>query len=148
MSKNNDDFRDSIEKSREALRDHQDSVAFQEDIRRDAVRAVVNDLRAGGFEQTQRQSDPAAPSLHPFFQGLLDCLPAPGEAWPTRMRDQWLDTARNIFALLYTEGDAEATVAETPRLRLVMRAEQPIEEDQPTPSYNGSYGDARSAISA
>jgi len=43
--------------------------------------------------------------LHPFFRGLLEALPAPGAAWPQAQRDQWLETARNIFALLYAESD-------------------------------------------
>ena len=41
--------------------------------------------------------------LHPFFRGLLETLPEPGADWPSPNREQWLDTARNIFALLYHE---------------------------------------------
>jgi len=42
-------------------------------------------------------------SLHPFFHGLLDALPEPGSNWPQTQREQWLETARNIFALLYAD---------------------------------------------
>jgi hypothetical protein len=45
----------------------------------------------------------AEAALHPFFHGLLDALPEPGANWPKPQRDQWLETARNIFALLYTD---------------------------------------------
>ena len=128
----NDDFRDSIEKSREALRDHQDHTDIDDDARRDAVRAVVADLRSGS--EVGRPAPTAlmqdSRPLHPFFQGLLDCLPPPGEAWPTKMRDQWLDTARNIFALLYSEV-VEAEDLQAPRV--VMRS-VPAEEDA-TASY-------------
>lgn len=41
--------------------------------------------------------------LHPFFRGLLESLPEPGTAWPQVQRDQWLETARHIFALIYTD---------------------------------------------
>jgi hypothetical protein len=41
--------------------------------------------------------------LHPFFRGLLEALPAPGASWPQSQRQQWLETARHIFALLYTD---------------------------------------------
>jgi len=43
------------------------------------------------------------PGLHPFFQGLLDTLPEPGADWPRAKRDQWLETARSIFSLLYRD---------------------------------------------
>jgi len=39
--------------------------------------------------------------LHPFFRGLLEALPEPDTDWPLANREQWLETARNIFALLY-----------------------------------------------
>lgn len=46
---------------------------------------------------------PPALQLHPFFRGLLETLPEPGTNWPQFQRDQWLETARNIFALLYAD---------------------------------------------
>lgn len=51
--------------------------------------------------------------LHPFFQGLLEALPEPGSEWPPAKREQWLETARNIFALLYV--DPAETPAPPPR---------------------------------
>jgi hypothetical protein len=46
---------------------------------------------------------PPAAAMHPFFRGLLDTLPEPGSNWPQSQRDQWLETARNIFGLLYAD---------------------------------------------
>jgi hypothetical protein len=46
-------------------------------------------------------------ALHPFFRGLLEALPEPGETWPQSQREQWLETARHIFALLYADAAAE-----------------------------------------
>lgn len=45
----------------------------------------------------------AARGLHPFLQGLLEIVPEPGLPWPLAKREQWLEAARNIFALLYDE---------------------------------------------
>lgn len=45
----------------------------------------------------------AAAGLHPFFRGLLDSLPEPGATWSQSQRDQWLETARHIFALIYAD---------------------------------------------
>lgn len=45
--------------------------------------------------------------LHPFFRGLLDTLPDPGADWPRAQREQWLETARNIFALIYGDPGEE-----------------------------------------
>lgn len=41
--------------------------------------------------------------LHPFIRGLLQALPPPGEAWPSEKRKTWLQTAENIFALIYEQ---------------------------------------------
>ena len=90
-------FQDSVEKSREALRrsiadehetaepaQHRAAEARPEDVPRE--RSIVSDL-------------------NPFFRGLLETLPEPGIDWPSADREQWLETARNIFALLYHEPD-------------------------------------------
>lgn len=42
--------------------------------------------------------------FHPFIQGLLDTLPAPDSVWPQNERKKWLETAENIFSLIYKEG--------------------------------------------
>jgi hypothetical protein len=46
-------------------------------------------------------------AIHPFFRGLLDTLPEPGADWPRAQREQWLETARNIFALIYKDPGEE-----------------------------------------
>lgn len=52
-----------------------------------------------GFGGGQPPSD-----LHPFIQGLLGTLPAPDSVWPQDERTKWLETAQNIFGLIYKEG--------------------------------------------
>lgn len=47
------------------------------------------------------------PSLHPFIAGLLQTLPTPNTEWSAKKREQWLDTARNIFALIYKDSESE-----------------------------------------
>jgi hypothetical protein len=58
------------------------------------------------------------PDLHPFIQGLLKTLPNPetetGEKkdWPLAQRVKWLQTAANIFDLIYEgEGGIEVKAA-------------------------------------
>ncbi len=49
--------------------------------------------------------------LHPFIRGLLDKLPEPETEWPTSARVKWLQTAANIFDLIYTfDGDSTSSV--------------------------------------
>lgn len=55
---------------------------------------------------------PASPPMHPFISGLLQTLPAPDTEWAIRDRAKWLQTAANIFSLIY-KGDGQITV--TPR---------------------------------
>lgn len=40
-------------------------------------------------------------NLHPFVQGLLKTLPEPESDWPSAARAKWLQTAANIFDLIY-----------------------------------------------
>jgi hypothetical protein len=47
--------------------------------------------------------------LHPFIQGLLDTLPEPNTNWTVEGRAQWLQTAANIFGLLY-KGEGQISV--------------------------------------
>ena len=52
------------------------------------------------------------PKMHPFIQGLLDTLPNPGEDWASSDRQKWLQTAANIFDLIYDgEGAIEVRSA-------------------------------------
>lgn len=57
--------------------------------------------------------------LHPFIQGLLKTLPEPDSKWDLAQRVKWLQTAANIFDLIY-EGDGgievtPATAKRSPR---------------------------------
>ncbi len=46
--------------------------------------------------------------LHAFIVGLLDTLPPPATVWPKQYRQKWLQTAENIFSLIYQdEGEPE-----------------------------------------
>lgn len=87
-------FQDSIEKSREALRR---SMPDGHEIAGVAQR-WSEEARSQGVPHEPSPSD-----LHPFFRGLLETLPEPGMDWAATSREQWLETARNIFALLYNE---------------------------------------------
>jgi hypothetical protein len=94
-----DELRKSVERARQAFRTAQDGkspLAWQED-------AAVNEPAQNGPPPAPAPVPSA--SLHPFFRGLLDTLPEPGATWPQAERDQWLETARHIFALLYDDAD-------------------------------------------
>lgn len=84
-------FQDSVDKSREALRR---SIADGHDV-------AAPHWAAEGRPESGPHERPLPAYLHPFFRGLLETLPEPGEDWPPTNREQWLETARNIFALLY-----------------------------------------------
>ena len=97
------DLQDSIEKSRQAFRTQAEGrPIFPRDYEEPAE-------RTGGVGGGTVPLDAREPvGLHPFFQGLLDTLPGPGADWPQAQREQWLETARNIFALIYTDlGEAD-----------------------------------------
>lgn len=55
---------------------------------------------------------PHEPDLHPFIKGLLQTLPKPDTEWPGPARAKWLQTAANIFDLIYKgEGAIEVKSA-------------------------------------
>jgi hypothetical protein len=96
-------LQDSVEKAREAFRRVSVDEA-DEHVARPAPAPLreeepVRDTRGGGAGQ-----------MHPFVQGLFEALPAPGGEWPMSKREQWLETARNIFALMYEEPMESAPV--------------------------------------
>lgn len=62
-----------------------------------------------GFLDAKSNSDFG---LHPFIRGLLDKLPTPESDWATKDRAKWLQTAANIFDLIYTEPNGESTLIE------------------------------------
>jgi hypothetical protein len=46
---------------------------------------------------------------HPFVQGLLETLPAPGTLWTIEGRAAWLEAAASAFKLIY-KGDGKITI--------------------------------------
>jgi hypothetical protein len=44
----------------------------------------------------------------PLIDGLFSKLPTPESEWPLAARQKWLQTAANIFDLMYAPGDADA----------------------------------------
>ena len=44
----------------------------------------------------------------PLIEGLFSKLPTPESEWPLQARQKWLQTAANIFDLMYTPGSADA----------------------------------------
>ncbi len=89
------DLQDSVDKTREAFR--RVSVDGADD-RPSRPMPVRDDAPA-----PERRGEEVVQQLHPFFQGLLEALPEPGTDWPVAKREQWLETARNIFALMYAD---------------------------------------------
>lgn len=68
----------------------------------DSTNGDTNSGRKGG---DSNGGDGSPPDLHPFIKGLLDKLPAPETDWPVSGRVKWLQTAANIFDLMYTTGN-------------------------------------------
>ena len=60
---------------------------------------------------------PTTPSRHPFIEGLLKTLPEPETEWKTADRVKWLQTAANIFDLIYKGdgGGISVTIARADR---------------------------------
>lgn len=56
--------------------------------------------------------EPPSGDWHPFIQGLLKSLPTPETDWPAAARIKWLQTAANIFDLMYKgDGGIEVRLA-------------------------------------
>ncbi len=53
-------------------------------------------------KKTSKEDDD---DLHPFIKGLLTKLPKPDDEWTQEGRAKWLETAANIFDLLYKNSD-------------------------------------------
>ena len=111
---------DSIEKGREALRRATEQARDWEVLapehrrRQEQMDDEVHGEEVGG----QRKHVPS--DLHPFFRGLLETLPHPGADWPRMEREQWLETARNIFALIYKDAALKPEqTGPVPSIRLV-----------------------------
>jgi hypothetical protein len=50
----------------------------------------------------------SADGADPLIQGLFSKLPEPEMEWPLAARQKWLQTAANIFDLMYTPTEADA----------------------------------------
>jgi hypothetical protein len=59
---------------------------------------------------------------HPFIEGLLQTLPEPEDDWPTVARVKWLQTAANIFDLIY-KGDGGIKI----EMAIAQRSPRPSE---------------------
>jgi hypothetical protein len=71
----------------------------------------------------------AESGLHPFLQGLLEIVPEPGLPWPLAKREQWLEAARNVFALIYDDSSEQH-----PHLRVLdARTTSAAPETNPAP---------------
>ena len=53
-------------------------------------------------KDTKRGSGGEEPPRHPFIKGLLETLPPAHSDWSIPDRVKWLETASNIFGLIYT----------------------------------------------
>jgi hypothetical protein len=95
----NSDLDESIEKTRQGFRRHTSAEGL------DAL--PPNLIRTEAEAPEGDDDERISAGLHPFFRGLLDTLPDPGADWPRAQREQWLETARNIFALIYTDPGEE-----------------------------------------
>jgi hypothetical protein len=65
---------------------------------------------------------PPPPPRHPFIEGLLQTLPDSEEDWPAAGRVKWLQTAANIFDLIY-KGDGGIKI----ELAMAQRSPRPSE---------------------
>lgn len=82
-----------------------------------------NGTGAGQLEKPKKEGAGSGggdtPDMHPFIRGLLDKLPPPNSDWPEASRAKWLQTAANIFDLIYTingeEGGSDISVKPNPK---------------------------------
>jgi len=59
----------------------------------------------------QRAPPTPVRDLHPFIEGLLESLPEEGSMWSSDRRAKWLQTASNIFDIIYEGSDGAITIA-------------------------------------
>jgi hypothetical protein len=74
-------------------------------------RPTPEDVEIAEKHMNQGASPTPSPAseYHPFIQGLLDTLPEPETNWAVEGRAKWLQTAANIFDLIY-KGSGEITI--------------------------------------
>src|ERR1700745_1918836 len=58
--------------------------------------------------QGSGRSRQSADGTDQLIQGLFSKLPEPSGEWPLPARQKWLQTAANIFDLMYAPGEADA----------------------------------------
>ena len=80
------------------------SVGPQNDASSDEGRRGVEEKTGNGGSGGGGGDGPDLSDFHPFVQGLLKTLPQPETEWPAADRVKWLQTAANIFDLIY-KGD-------------------------------------------
>jgi hypothetical protein len=65
----------------------------------------------GGGKPPTPPPTPPASTRHPFIEGLLKTLPEPETDWQVADRAKWLQTAANIFDLIYNGGGGGIVVS-------------------------------------
>lgn len=78
-------------------------------------------------EKEKKKSNAGSPALPPFIQGLLEKLPLNEPQWDLAQRAKWLQTAANIFDLMFEatdEGTIEITFTTTNSKKLAGAAEE------------------------
>lgn len=91
---------DRMSKPTNLARDSEEKRSDRENGKQHEVESVRNRERGGNGGATV---------LHPFIQGLLDKLPEPETDWNIAGRVKWLQTAANIFDLIYTDDGGNDT---------------------------------------
>jgi len=61
-------------------------------------------------DKKRKTRDEDEDELHPFIEGLLTKLPKPDDEWAQEARAKWLETAANIFDLMYKNSDGNNRV--------------------------------------
>jgi hypothetical protein len=90
-------------------------VAYQPEAPRENESEKPKSEPGGGHE-------PPSSELHPFIQGLIQTLPEPEDDWPVAGRVKWLQTAANIFDLIY-KGDGGIKI----EIAMAQRSPRPSE---------------------
>ena len=63
--------------------------------------APIENAPSSFEEQPGGGNGDGEPPLHPFIRGLLETLPPPKSEWSVADQAKWLETAANIFGLIY-----------------------------------------------
>lgn len=105
------------DKARQAFRRSADQAGFFEQGKDRlvpptgvATRPIEGDASSMPEPQQEREqsgngggSGKEPPDLDPLIAGLVKRLPKSDSEWPMAEREHWLETARHIFAIVYTE---------------------------------------------